>query len=78
MWELVEVLWKFCGRLKLESGGMEAFVEGREIHLTVYAENGASRRVMEKCGMTYDRFSPKELTYLDKERDLIYYVKAKS
>ena len=35
--------------------------------------NDASRRVMEKCGMTYDRFSEKELTYLDVPRDLIYY-----
>ena len=44
---------------------------------TVYASfftgNDASRRVMEKCGMTYDRFSPKELTYLGVERDLTYY-----
>ena len=28
---------------------------------------------MEKCGMRYSRFSEKELTYLDRERDLIYY-----
>ena len=45
---------------------------------TVYASfftgNDASRRVMEKCGMTYDRFSEKELTYLGVERDLTYYV----
>ena len=45
---------------------------------TVYASfftgNDASRRVMEKCGMTYDHFSEKELTYLGKERDLTYYV----
>ena len=45
---------------------------------TVYASfftgNDASRRVMEKCGMTYDHFSAKELTYLGKERDLTYYV----
>ena len=44
---------------------------------TVYASffvgNDASRRVMEKCGMSYCRFSPKELTYLGVERDLIYY-----
>ena len=44
---------------------------------TVYASffpgNVASRRVMEKCGMTYDRFSPKELTYLGVDRDLTYY-----
>jgi len=45
---------------------------------TVYASfftgNDASRRVMEKCGMTFDRFSEKELTYLDVERDLTYYA----
>ena len=45
---------------------------------TVYASfftgNDASRRVMEKCGMAYDHFSEKELTYLGKERDLVYYA----
>ncbi|MCR5067034.1 MAG: GNAT family N-acetyltransferase [Erysipelotrichaceae bacterium] len=44
---------------------------------TVYAshfpENTASRRVMEKCGMKYSHRRDKELTYLNKERDLIYY-----
>ena len=29
---------------------------------------------MEKCGMTYDHFSEKELTYLGVERDLTYYT----
>ena len=45
---------------------------------TVYASfftgNEPSRRVMEKCGMTFSRFSEKELSYLGVERDLIYYV----
>lgn len=45
---------------------------------TVYASfftgNNASRRVMEKSGMTYDHFSEKELSYLGIERDLIYYT----
>ena len=45
---------------------------------TVYASfftgNDTSRRVMEKCGMTFDRFSEKELTYLGIERDLTYYA----
>ena len=36
--------------------------------------NDASRRVMEKCGMTYHRTSEKELTYLGTQRDLIYYI----
>lgn len=29
---------------------------------------------MEKCGMTYDHFSEKELTYQGVERDLTYYA----
>ena len=45
---------------------------------TVYASfftgNDASRRVMQKCGMTFSRFSPKELTYLGVDRDLTYYA----
>ena len=45
---------------------------------TVYASfftgNDASRRVMEKCGMTYDHFSEKELTYLGVDRNLTYYA----
>ena len=45
---------------------------------TVYAScfpgNDASLRVMEKCGMRYNHFSEKELSYLSVERDLIYYV----
>ena len=45
---------------------------------TVYASfftgNDASRRVMEKCGMTWSRFSEKEFTYLGQERDLTYFA----
>lgn len=44
------------------------------VYASFFAGNDASRRVMEKCGMTYDHFSAKELTYLGKERDLTYYV----
>ena len=48
---------------------------------TVYASffpgNDASRRVMEKCGMSYHHTSPKELTYLGQERVLIYYCAEK-
>ena len=39
-----------------------------------FTGNDASRRVMEKCGMVYSHDSPKELTYLGIERDLIYYA----
>ena len=35
--------------------------------------NESSRRVMEKCGMRFWRVSEKELSYLGRERDLIYY-----
>ena len=48
------------------------------VYASFFVGNDASRRVMEKCGMTYDRFSPKELTYLGRERDLIYYAIDKS
>ena len=38
-----------------------------------FTGNDASRRVMEKCGMTYSRFSERELVYHGVERDLAYY-----
>ena len=44
------------------------------VYASFFVGNDASRRVMEKCGMTYSHDSPKELTYLGKERDLVYYV----
>ncbi len=46
----------------------------RRVYASCFSGNDASRRVMEKCGMTYDHFSEKELRYLGLERDLIYYV----
>ena len=45
----------------------------RTVYASFFTGNDASRRVMEKCGMTFHHFSEKELTYQDKERDLIYY-----
>ncbi len=39
-----------------------------------FTGNDASRRVMEKCGMQYLRFSPQEFEYLGKPRDLTYYA----
>ena len=45
----------------------------RTVRASFFTGNEASRRVMEKCGMTYSRFSEKELTYLGTERDLTYY-----
>ena len=44
-----------------------------KICASFFTGNEASRRVMEKCGMVYSRFSEKELTYLGIERDLTYY-----
>ena len=44
-----------------------------KVFASFFTGNDASRRVMEKCGMTFDRFSENELTYLDIPRDLIYY-----
>ena len=45
----------------------------RTVYASFFTGNEASRRVMEKCGMTFCRFSEKELTYLGAERDLTYY-----
>ena len=46
----------------------------RTVYASYFPGNDASRRVMEKCGMKYDHFSEKELSYLGVERDLIYFV----
>ena len=45
----------------------------RTVYASFFTGNEASRRIMEKCGMRYSRFSEKELTYLDVPRDLTYY-----
>lgn len=45
----------------------------KKISASFFTGNEASKRVMEKCGMKLERFSEKELTYLDIERDLTYY-----
>ena len=46
----------------------------KKVYASFFTGNEASKRVMEKCGMHYDHFSPKELEYLGVERDLTYYV----
>lgn len=46
----------------------------RTVYASFFTGNDASRHVMEKCGMTYDHFSEKELTYLGVPRDLTYYA----
>ena len=43
------------------------------VYASFFPENAASKRVMEKCGFTYRRFSEKEFEYLGVGRDLIYY-----
>ena len=48
-------------------------LEMKKIYASFFTENTASKRVMEKCGMTYSHFVQTELTYLGKERDLTYY-----
>ena len=45
----------------------------RTVYASFFPENTASKRVMEKSGMIYSHRVDKELTYLGKERDLIYY-----
>lgn len=45
----------------------------RKVYASFFKGNEASKRVMEKCGMTYERTSENELEYLGKSRDLIYY-----
>jgi ribosomal-protein-alanine N-acetyltransferase len=45
----------------------------RRVSASFFTGNEASRRVMEKCLMRFERLSEKELTYLGLERDLIYY-----
>ena len=62
-----EAVRRFLTYLKEEKGF-------RTVYASYFPGNEASKRVMEKCGMTYDRLSERELTYLGKERDLIYYV----
>ena len=44
------------------------------VYASFFAGNDASRRVMEKCGMTYCCYAENELEYLGIKRDLIYYA----
>ena len=46
----------------------------RTVTASFFTGNDASRRVMEKCGMTYQRFSEREFEYLGAMRDLTYYA----
>ncbi len=62
-----EAVHRFLGYLFREKGM-------RTVYASFFTGNDASRRVMEKCGMSYDHFSEKELSYLGTWRDLIYYV----
>ena len=45
----------------------------RTVRASFFTGNDASRRVMEKCGMTYSYFSAKEIFYQGADRDLTYY-----
>ena len=46
----------------------------KTVTASYFTGNDASRRVMEKCGMTYLRFSAREFEYLGEMRDLTYYA----
>ena len=48
------------------------------VYASFFPENTASRRVMEKCGMTFSHINEKEITYSGIERDLVYYKIEKS
>ncbi len=63
---VTEAVRRFIDFLFKEKGFSTVFA-------SYFTGNEASRRVMEKSGMTYDHFSEKELTYLGVERDLTYY-----
>ncbi|MBO6010823.1 MAG: GNAT family N-acetyltransferase [Oscillospiraceae bacterium] len=43
------------------------------VEASFFTGNDASRRVMEKCGMTFSRFAEKDVFYLGADRDLTYY-----
>ncbi|MBQ6654143.1 MAG: GNAT family N-acetyltransferase [Erysipelotrichaceae bacterium] len=45
----------------------------KTVYASFFPENASSKRVMEKCGMKYSFTREKELTYLGRERDLVYY-----
>ena len=45
----------------------------RTVRACFFVGNEASRRVMEKCGMCFSRLAEKEISYLGRERDVIYY-----
>lgn len=45
----------------------------KTVYASFFPENVSSKHVMEKCGMTFSHINEKELTYLDKERDLVYF-----
>lgn len=46
----------------------------KRVCASYFTGNDASRRVMEKCGMAYERFSEREFEYLGEWRDLTYYA----
>lgn len=45
----------------------------KTVYASFFTGNDASRRVMEKSGMKYSRFSEREFEYLGEWRDLTYY-----
>lgn len=45
----------------------------KRVYASFFTGNEASRRVMEKCGMKFSRFSEREPEYSGQMRDLTYY-----
>lgn len=45
----------------------------KKVEASYFVGNDASKRVMEKCGMVFDRYQKDEFVYLGISRDLIYY-----
>ena len=62
-----EAVRRFLGYLLREKGFAA-------VYASFFEGNDASRRVMEKCGMSFHHFKEKEFEYLGRERDLTYYV----
>ena len=64
---VTEAVERFLEYLFLEEGF-------ENVCASFFTGNEASKRVMEKCGMAFSRFSAKEMEYLGEWRDLTYYA----
>ncbi|MBO4458679.1 MAG: GNAT family N-acetyltransferase [Butyrivibrio sp.] len=62
--EALKVFLNYCFKEKVAA----------KIYASYFAGNDSSGRVMEKCGMKYDRLVENGIEYQGLKRDLIYYV----